>query len=110
MTGCTIEPSDRRAQLVLGGEPVDGEDAIGDFVERTALREALAALTPEHRAVVALHHLEGLTDEQVAEQLELPVGTVKSRLHYAMGELRAAYDAALREPARDSASRSETRP
>ncbi len=101
--------SDRRAQVVLGGEPVDSEDAIGDFVERTALREALAALTPEHRAVVALHHLEGLTDEQVAEQLDLPVGTVKSRLHYAMGELRAAYDAALREPTRESASRSETR-
>ncbi len=101
--------SDRRAQLALGAEPVDGEDAIGDFVERTALRGALATLTPEHRAVVALHHLEGLTDEQVAEQLDLPVGTVKSRLHYAMNELRAAYDAALREPARDAASRSETR-
>ncbi len=92
--------SDRRAQLVLSAEPADGEDAIGDFVERTALREALAALTPEHRAVVALHHLEGLTDEQVAEQLGLPVGTVKSRLHYALSELRAAYDAALREPGR----------
>ncbi len=102
--------TDRRAQLALGAEPADGADAIGDFVERAALRDALAALTPEHRAVVALHHLEGLTDEQVAGQLGLRVGTVKSRLHYAMNELRAAYDAALREPAREVASRSETRP
>jgi RNA polymerase sigma-70 factor (ECF subfamily) len=95
--------------VVLTSEPADREDAIGDFVERVALRDALAALTPEHRAVVALHHLEGLTDEQVGQQLDLPVGTVKSRLHYAMNELRAAYDAALREPARAIASRPETR-
>jgi RNA polymerase sigma-70 factor (ECF subfamily) len=99
--------SDRRAQLPLGREPADAEDAIGDFIERAALRDALAALTPEHRAVVALHHLEGLTDEQVAGQLDLPVGTVKSRLHYAMHELRAAYDAALREPTGASGRRSE---
>ena len=102
--------SERRAQIALGAEAADGEDVIGDFVERTALREALGALTPEHRAVVALHHLEELTDEQVAGHLGLPVGTVKSRLHYAMNELRAAYDAALREPAREIVSRSETRP
>lgn len=89
---------DRRRTLAMGADPADGGDAIGDFVERIAMRDALDALTPEHRAVVALHHLEGLTDEQVAERLGVPVGTVKSRLHYALVELRAAYDAALREP------------
>lgn len=99
--------SDRSRLLALGAEPADGEDQVGDFVERVALHEALAMLTPEHRAVVALHHLEGLTDEQVATQLGLPLGTVKSRLHHAMAELRAAYDAALRDPARPTARRSE---
>ncbi len=88
----------REAPPSLLSEPGDRADPIGDFVERAALRDALAALTPEHRAVVALHHLEGLTDEQIALQLNVPVGTVKSRLHYALAGLRAAYDAALREP------------
>ena len=79
-------------------DPTDVDDVIGASVERDALRDALAALSPEHRAVVSLHHLEGLTDEEVAAHLDLPIGTVKSRLHYALMALRAAYDAALREP------------
>lgn len=92
----------------LIGEPAASDDAIADSIERTALREALATLSAEHRAVVALHYLEGMTDEQVAAQLSLPLGTVKSRLHYALLELRAAYDAAQRDPASTTAVR--TRP
>jgi len=73
-------------------------DPFAASVERAALREALSALTPEHRAVIALHYLEGLTAEQISAQLDLAVGTVKSRLHYGLAELRAAYDAAARDP------------
>jgi len=73
-------------------------DPFAASVERAALRDALSTLTPEHRAVIALRYLEGMTAEQVAEQLDMPVGTVKSRLHYGLAELRAAYDAAARDP------------
>jgi RNA polymerase sigma-70 factor (ECF subfamily) len=69
-------------------------------VERAALHQALATLTPEHRAVIALHYLEGLTVDQVADRIGIRAGTVKSRLHYGIGELRAAYDAAGRDPGR----------
>ncbi len=62
--------------------------------------EALAAISPEHRAVVALHYLEGMTVEQIAEHVGTREGTVKSRLHYGVAELRAAYDAASRDPGR----------
>jgi DNA-directed RNA polymerase specialized sigma24 family protein len=49
---------------------------------------------------VALHYLEDMTVEQIAETLGARAGTVKSRLHYGVAELRAAYDAAMREPGR----------
>ena len=83
---------------VLTIDPAAPGDAFSASLERAALRQALAALSVEHRAVIALHYLEGLTAEQIALQLSLPAGTVKSRLHYGIQELRAAYDAAARDP------------
>lgn len=48
--------------------------------EQVALVECLRALTPEQRRVVVLHHLVGLTVEDIAAETGVPVGTVKSRL------------------------------
>ncbi len=90
----------RRLPEALVAEPRSTGDAFAAADERAALRQALAALSPEHRAVVALHYLEEQTVEQIAAQLGIRAGTVKSRLHYGVVELRAAYDAAGREPAR----------
>lgn len=61
--------------------------------ERDALRRALDHLTPDHRAVVVLRHLEGHSIAEIAARTGEREGTVKSRLHYALRELRAAYDA-----------------
>ncbi|HVK07087.1 MAG TPA: sigma-70 family RNA polymerase sigma factor [Armatimonadaceae bacterium] len=49
---------------------------------------ALSELTPEHREVVVLHELHGLTYVECAALLEIPVGTVKSRLSNAFKRLR----------------------
>ncbi|AIE86558.1 RNA polymerase sigma factor [Fimbriimonas ginsengisoli] len=61
------------------------EDAL---VDREVLRQAMARLSTEHREVVMLHELDGLTYEEVAGILGVPVGTVKSRLHHAFMNLR----------------------
>jgi RNA polymerase sigma-70 factor, ECF subfamily len=89
-----------RPTSTLAWDPPVDADAFAESVERTALVDALATLTPEHRAVIALHYLEGLTVDQIAARLGARAGTVKSRLHYGLAELRAAYDAAAREPGR----------
>lgn len=86
--------------VLLAFEPPTRIDAFARSDERAALYQALAALTPDHRAVVALHYLEDMTVEQIADTLGARPGTVKSRLHYGVAELRAAYDAAAREPGR----------
>lgn len=56
---------------------------------RDALLRALDALSPEHRAVVVLHHHAGLPLGEIAEILGVPYGTVGSRLHHATRALRA---------------------
>lgn len=63
----------------------EGESAL---VNREALRVALGRLSEEHREVVMLHEMEGLTYEEAASVLGIPVGTVKSRLHHAFVNLR----------------------
>ena len=64
-------------------------DALGD---REALGEAIRSLSLDHRAVVVHHYYLGLSLPEVAEALDIPVGTAKSRLHHARLALRAAID------------------
>jgi len=68
-------------------------DAYADSDLRDQLDRALARLTPEHRAVVVLHHYVGLPLSEIAEILGVPYGTVGSRLHHATRGLRAAITA-----------------
>jgi len=79
-----------------GGTLVDRlaapEDAPSGGAERAevarAVREAVAALSDEHREVFALAQGEGLRYQEIAEILRIPIGTVKSRMHTAMALLR----------------------
>jgi RNA polymerase sigma-70 factor (ECF subfamily) len=59
------------------------------------VRQALATLSPEHRAVLVLHELCDLSVEEIASQLRVPRGTVKSRLSRG----RTALAGLLTEPA-----------
>lgn len=52
-------------------------------------------LDPSHRAVVAMHYLLGMPLTDVAASLGIPIGTAKSRLHYALGALRVSANAEL---------------
>ncbi|MBI3979262.1 MAG: RNA polymerase sigma factor [Chloroflexi bacterium] len=55
---------------------------------RQVVRAAIGELSPDHRAVVVLYYLHGYGLAEVAGILDCPVGTVKSRLHYATRWLR----------------------
>lgn len=71
----------------------DDADRIGN---RDALDVAFRRLTPDHRAVVVLHFYLGLQPTEIAASLGIPVGTAGSRLHYALRELRGAFEADAR--------------
>ena len=71
--------------------PVDGPttpDASASVVDRDALESAFARLPVEQRAVFVLHHYLGLPLVEVAQLLDIPAGTARSRLHYALIGLR----------------------
>ena len=72
---------------LLVSNDAEGEDRI---VNREILRQVLEELSEEHREVVMLHELEGLTYEEAGEVLGIPTGTVKSRLHHAFLNMRRA--------------------
>jgi RNA polymerase sigma-70 factor (ECF subfamily) len=63
-------------------------DVSGALADRELLDGALRRLDPGHRAVVALHYLLGMPLPEVAASLHIPLGTAKSRLHYALAAMR----------------------
>ena len=63
-------------------------DPSSALADREEVDQALKRLDPNHRAVVALHYLLGMPLIEVAASLGIPIGTAKSRLHYALGALR----------------------
>lgn len=62
--------------------------ALEKSEEEAQLRTALARLSPEHRDVLVMKDLESLKYEVIAELLQVPIGTIRSRLHRARLELR----------------------
>lgn len=84
------------SQLVGRGPAHSNLDADASLVERQALAEALERLEPEHRIVIVLRFYLGLDEREIAARTGARVGTVKSRLHYALQALRAARDAVAR--------------
>jgi RNA polymerase sigma-70 factor (ECF subfamily) len=84
----------------LSDEMAADRDHIGDVAVRDQLGQAFDALSQDHRAVVVLHHLVGLPLGEIAEILDIPYGTVGSRLHHAMRAMRATLDASERTAVR----------
>jgi RNA polymerase sigma-70 factor (ECF subfamily) len=78
-------------------------DSSGAVADRDQLERGFRRLSIDHRAVVVLHHYLDLSLDEVADSLGVPVGTVRSRLHYAMRGLRAALDADARPTSREAA-------
>ncbi len=84
--------SHRHLRAVPVGEPV--EDARPDaelerVVEASHVRDALGALSEEHRSAVVEAYYDGRTTTQIAARHQVPPGTVKSRLYYALKAMRA---------------------
>jgi RNA polymerase sigma-70 factor (ECF subfamily) len=86
----------RRPELVLEGEvsiqaeaadPVQFAEALEN---RELVRSALDTLPQEQRQAIEMAYFAGLTASEVADRLQIPVGTVKSRLRLALGHMRRA--------------------
>lgn len=67
-----------------------GGEAAETVIAKLTLRHVVGGLSPAHRSVLRELYLEGHTLDETAARLGVPVGTVKSRAHYAVRHLRDA--------------------
>ena len=67
-----------------------GPDEVSGALNRALVGDAMAQLSADHRAVVGRSYYQGWTTAQIAADLGIAEGTVKSRLHYALRTLRQA--------------------
>jgi RNA polymerase sigma-70 factor (ECF subfamily) len=88
----------RRAQgrskvvLLENGQMPDGEAKDEDpslAPDRAVVRKAVSELPPDQRIVLELGYFEGLTSAEIAERVDIPIGTVKSRVARGLASLRA---------------------
>ncbi len=74
----------------LASGDVAPDEWLALLQEGSCARQALSQLTPERQQIVRLAFLEGLSHQEIAARLAMPLGTVKSHLRRALLELRAA--------------------
>jgi RNA polymerase sigma-70 factor (ECF subfamily) len=66
------------------------DEAAATAQDRERISQALQSLSPQHRDIIMLSDIEGLSYKEIAEVLDIPMGTVMSRLHNARKRLRSA--------------------
>jgi RNA polymerase sigma-70 factor (ECF subfamily) len=83
----SIDEGEAMIDAFEGGGPGPDEIASSREIE-SRLLAAIAALPASQRIVIRLAALEGLAHRRIAKRLAIPVGTVKSRIHTALGRMR----------------------
>ncbi len=86
------------------------ERVIFSKLENEALNRAIAALPPSYREVLVMSDISGLSYQQISEALDLPIGTVRSRLSRARSRVRRALFAWRPEIANAAASNNGSSP
>ncbi|MBN2129883.1 MAG: RNA polymerase sigma factor [Sedimentisphaerales bacterium] len=76
------------ADFSLNLENVPAETPRGEEIDRERLQQALDALAPKHRVVLLMFYFEQASYREIAEALDVPIGTIMSRLARAKAQLR----------------------
>jgi len=84
----SVDSEDMPAFMPESDERDDPFRRTQDTEIREQLSAAIAELTPEHRAVILLREVDGLSYEEISRVMDCPKGTVMSRLHYARRQLQ----------------------
>jgi RNA polymerase sigma-70 factor (ECF subfamily) len=96
VNACYAETGRRRTHVTplrLLADDAAVVDSSHQTLDRDRLDRGFRKLSIAHRTVVVLHLHLGLPFEEIADMLDIPVGTARSRLHYATRALRAAIEA-----------------
>lgn len=78
--------------LQIGARGESALDAVASIELGGEIEKAISQLRPEYRSCILLRHVEGYAYEEIAQILDLPLGTVKTYIHRARHELRRALE------------------
>jgi RNA polymerase sigma-70 factor (ECF subfamily) len=84
----TVSMPEQAENFIAGSPGIEAEMAASDLPQH--LQDLLADLQPDYRAPVVLKDVLGFSYEEIAEHLDIPIGTVRSRIHRGRGRLREA--------------------
>ena len=94
VNACNSEFRRRKRRLPAVGDATTREpvapDGYRQLYDRDQIERGFAGLSVDHRAVLVLRYYLDLSLESIAETLDVPIGTVNSRLHRALGRMRDA--------------------
>lgn len=85
---CYQELRGKRRMVVTERIPEQPDSQFAGFEDRLDLLKAIGRLEPEYRLIIGLRYFQDLKVEEIADILELPAGTVKSRINRALKKLR----------------------
>ncbi|MBF0237066.1 MAG: sigma-70 family RNA polymerase sigma factor [SAR324 cluster bacterium] len=94
--------SDNEPHVTLIWDGDDPETTLLNIQNKQILDGIISHLSPDHRLVLHLHYQEDLLVENIAEILEIPVGSVKSRLYYARLHLKKLMEPVIQQLMRES--------
>ena len=91
------EPVEEPEHAPRPSEDADPEQHLGQRQVQAALLGAMSRLSPEHRAVLDLTYFHEIGYREIAEILDCPVGTVKTRMHHARRHLKGWLEGRLED-------------
>ncbi|HWB54504.1 MAG TPA: sigma-70 family RNA polymerase sigma factor, partial [Tepidisphaeraceae bacterium] len=86
-----------RRHMSLGDMDIEKPDGVPRTQKEMDVHQMLSVLSDEHRQVMVLREIEGLSYEEIADVLDVPRGTVESRLHRARQNLKERFAKYLEE-------------
>ncbi|HET7577703.1 MAG TPA: sigma-70 family RNA polymerase sigma factor [Bacillales bacterium] len=84
----SLKKSNRQTVMETEEMPTSLQSPIAQTDLKLTIREAMQKLSAEHRAVLVLRDIQGFSYDEIADRLEIPLGTVKSRINTARRELK----------------------
>ena len=87
---------DEQVRMQVASSTSSSDRQFGDLELRDRLEKAIARLPPQYRLLIAAHYLEGVRYEDLADAMQLPLGTVKTQLHRAKQQLRRVLETELK--------------
>jgi RNA polymerase sigma-70 factor, ECF subfamily len=91
-----VSIEDERVRGQVASSTATRDRQFGDIELRDRLEKAIARLPANYRLLVAAHYLEGVQYEELADAMQLPLGTVKTQLHRAKQQLRRLLETELK--------------